>query len=79
MMGLKISELRVRDLSLSWSDLFLYSEVTLPLLMPIRLATDLDTILRHVGSHLRCLHWLDTFRKFRQFLVDFRCLHTVKA
>ena len=66
-------------LPLGWSNLFLNPVVPLPLLMPVRLAADLNALLCHVGPDLRSLHRLYAFREFRHLLIDLRCLHAMEA
>ena len=69
----------MRVLPLCRSNLFLNPVVPLPLLMPVRLATDLNALLCHVRPDLRSLHRLDTFREFRHLLIDLRRLHAMEA
>ena len=78
-MGLEVPEFWMRVLPFGWSNLFLNSVIPLPLLMPVRLATDLNALLCHVRPDLRSLHRLDTFREFRHLLIDLRRLHAIEA
>ena len=66
-------------LTLSWSNFLLYFVVPVPFLLPVRFTTDIYSVICQIRSKVWLLHWFDAFRKFNQFLIDFRRLQAVKV
>ena len=76
---LLVIELWMSMLTLSWSNFLLYFLVPVSFLLPVRFTTNIDGVICQIRSKVRLLHWFDAFRKFNQFLIDFRRLQTMKV
>ena len=65
-------------LTLSWRDFLLYFVIPVSFLLPVRFTSDIDALICKIGSKVWCLHWFNAFRKFNQFLIEFRRLQPVE-